>query len=323
MRPLRLLPTVALVATLVVAGGCGGGGSKRALPPDVAAVVGTDTISKAELNELLAETKRRDIAKGATFPKVGTKDYEETRANALDYLIRVSEYEQKLVELKGEPVTKAEVDAKLEAEKKQLFGELPQHFEPELAKAGLTVAEFRQGLRDGLVQDHLFKAVTRSTTVTTAELRQVYEKNKSTYTRPATREVRHILVASKALADRLEQQLRNGADFAALAEKYSKDTASAGLGGKITITQGHSIAEFEQAAFKLKTNEISAPVRSRYGWHIIEAIAPPTVGSATPFGEVESQLRTSVLRTKKQAAWTRFLAETKKEFAKTLRVASS
>jgi hypothetical protein len=64
-------------------------------------------------------------------------------------------------------------------------------------------------------------------------------------------------------------------------------------------------------------------VQTRYGWHIIEAIAPPTVGSATPFDEVEAQLRTSVLRSKKQAVWTRFLAETKKEFAKTLRIAPS
>ena len=73
--------------------------------------------------------------------------------------------------------------------------------------------------------------------------------------------MRHILVNNKAKADELESQLKAGANFAKLAKKYSKDTLSAVKGGKLTIEKGQTVAEFDKAAFALKTNEISPPMQ--------------------------------------------------------------
>ena len=134
------------------------------------------------------------------------------------------------------------------------------------------------------------------------------------YGRSATRRVRYILVATEALAAKIAAQLRAGADFAALAQRYSKDTASPSVGSAITISQGNSIAELAQAAFKLKTGAISQPVRTRFGWNVVEAVGPVHPGKFTPLPKIEAQLRATILKAKKQARWTAFLARVQKEF---------
>ena len=97
--------------------------------------------------------------------------------------------------------------------------------------------------------------------------------------------MRHILISekdangqvdyakSKAEADDVYAQLKNGADFEALVKKYSTDTGSKSNGGKYTANRGQSVPEFDEAAFKLKTNEISKPVKTQFGYHIIEPLA--------------------------------------------------
>src|SRR6185437_15892196 len=105
------------------------------------------------------------------------------------------------------------------------------------------------------------------------------DANKSSFTTPKTREVRHILVNNKNLAETIETKLKNGASFAALAKQYSKDTGSAAHGGKLCVAHGgtsgacqQTVPPFDKAAFSLKTNEISQPVHSVYGWHIIQPV---------------------------------------------------
>ena len=152
-----------------------------------------------------------------------------------------------------------------------------------------------------------------------AELQRYYELHKTSYGRAATREIRYILVSSKALADTVASRLRSGADFAVLARRYSKDTASAAAAGAITISQGNSIAGLEQAAFALETGAVSRPVKTRYGWNIIEAVGPVHPGKYTPFAKLEGQLRATLLKTKRQTRWTAFLANVKKQFATSVR----
>ena len=84
--------------------------------------------------------------------------------------------------------------------------------------------------------------------------------------------VRHILVDTEEKANEIKARLDAGADFAQLAQAESKDTASAAKGGDLgLIGKGDTVSEFEAAAFALSDGEISAPVQSTYGWHIIQA----------------------------------------------------
>lgn len=94
---------------------------------------------------------------------------------------------------------------------------------------------------------------------------------------PTTEEevhARHILVATKAEADAIEQQLKAGADFATLAREKSIDPGSKNNGGDLGwFGKGQMVPEFEKAAFSLAPGQISAPVKTNYGYHIIQVLA--------------------------------------------------
>ena len=102
-----------------------------------------------------------------------------------------------------------------------------------------------------------------------------YAANLSQYKKPATRAVQEILVGKnkQSLANQIYQQLEGGADFAALAKKYSQDPGSKDKGGNFTATQGADVPEFDKAVFAAtaKTNELLKPVNTaQYGWFVIK-----------------------------------------------------
>ena len=139
-----------------------------------------------------------------------------------------------------------------------------------MKKDDITLSQLEQyELRPNLLGQKLQAKVTSDVKVSDAAALKYYNANKATYVTPKTREVRHILVNSKSLADTIETKLKNGASFAALAKKYSKDTGSAAQGGKLCVAHGgtlsvpaRAVPPFDKAAFSLKTNEISQPVHS-------------------------------------------------------------
>lgn len=84
-------------------------------------------------------------------------------------------------------------------------------------------------------------------------------------------EARHILVAKEEDAKKISEELKGGADFAELAKQHSGDQGSKENGGLLGyFGKGRMVPQFEQAAFALKPGEISEPVQSQFGWHIIK-----------------------------------------------------
>ena len=113
---------------------------------------------------------------------------------------------------------------------------------------------------------------------------------------PESRQLRHILVKTKTQADRIHDELASGADFAALAKQNSLDPGSKDQGGKLTVSRGQTVAPFDKAAFSLKTNELSDPVKTEFGYHLIQPLAAVKDGSVTPFAQVKDQIRSLLLR---------------------------
>lgn len=84
-------------------------------------------------------------------------------------------------------------------------------------------------------------------------------------------DARHILVESEDKAKEVLGKVEKGEDFAKLAEAYSSDPGSKANGGKLGyFSKGQMVKEFEEAAFALKKGEVSKPVQSKFGWHIIK-----------------------------------------------------
>src|SRR5581483_5719230 len=129
-----------------------------------------------------------------------------------------------------------------------------------------------------------------------------------------SRVVRHILVAKKSLAQSIYTQLQNGASFVSLVKRYSTDTGSKSNGGRITDTKGSLVAPFEKVAFSLKTNEISKPVHSQYGWHIIQALTPVKPATVKTYAQAKSSIKSTLLKQKQTVALKAWTTELVKAF---------
>ncbi len=313
MKTLRFLPLpLLLVVALVVVAGCGGGA--KSVPQNAVAVVGAETITKAQYNALIDGARSAYKAKKTTFPKVGTSAYKSLSDQAMTYLVQESELEQKGREL-GVVVTSKDVDKRIQQIKTQYFQGSQKKYETALKQQGLTEPQLRRDLYAEILSERLYAKVTANVKVTDADVKQYYHEHISSYTTPASRTVRHILVNSKSLALELEARLKKGASFAALAKKYSKDTQSAKVGGKLTISKGQTVKPFEDAAFSLRTNQISPPVHSQYGWHIIQALSPVIPAKVTPLKTVAASIKTSLLSSKKTEVMQKWVDDLKKQFA--------
>ena len=321
----RLLLVPALLFTIAgLAAGCGGGGS-ASVPADAVATVDSTPITRSDFDSLMSVAFARYKSQGQPTPKVGTTAYAQLRDQAVGYLVNEEELQQEAQKL-GVTVTDQDVAKYLDTIKKTYYKGSEQKLEAALKKDGITLAELEKyNIRPTLLSQKLQKKVTSTASVSTSDAKRYYDQNKASFGTPAetTRSVRHILVDKKSLADQLEQKLKNGASFAALAKQYSKDTGSAQQGGKLCVAHGGSsgacnqtVPPFDKAAFSLKKNEISQPVKSVNGWHIIQALGPvkKTAAKTQPFSQVESQIKLNLSQQKKQLAWSNWLAKVKKDY---------
>jgi peptidyl-prolyl cis-trans isomerase D len=132
-----------------------------------------------------------------------------------------------------------------------------------------------------------------------ARLRALYEENPDRFRTAEQRQARHILVATDAdtdaakaekLALELRERIAKGEDFAALARQYSDDPGSASSGGDLGWAgRGTYVPAFEEALFALDAGAITQPVKTEFGYHVIQLVAVRP-GTQKPFDEVRAEL---------------------------------
>jgi parvulin-like peptidyl-prolyl isomerase len=212
-------------------------------------------------------------------------------------------------------ITDADVDKRLTQIKQQSFGGDQKKYEKELKNQGLTDAQVRADIRSQIVGEKLFNAVTKDIKVTNADIAKNYEENKEQYSTPEQRDVRHILVKTRALADRIYNELKAGGNFAALAKKHSTDPSSKDTGGKITISKGQTVAPFDQTAFLLDKNAISRPVKTEYGFHIIQPLSEVKAAKTQPLDKaLRTQIRSQLLQQKREERMNTWVESLNKEY---------
>jgi peptidyl-prolyl cis-trans isomerase C len=121
----------------------------------------------------------------------------------------------------------------------------------------------RRALRDAFFDAKIHDAVTE------AEAKKVFDEKIAGLKPEQEVHARHILVATEAEAKDVAERLKQGEDFAALAKEKSKDAGAEG-GDLGFFTRGQMLKPFEDAAFALDVGEISEPVQTQFGWHIIK-----------------------------------------------------
>jgi len=312
MRALRIVLPLALLTALLAAG-CGGGGSGK-VPADAVAVVGDHTITKADYDAVISRAKRASKQQHRAFPKAGTPQFQQIQQQAINFLVQTEELEQKGKEL-GVKITDKQISDRLAQIRKQLGGE--KNLESQAKANGLTLEDVKtQVVRPQLLSEGIYNAVTKDVKVTDQDVQKYYTSHLKLYQQPESRDVRHILVSNRPLANKLYDRIKKGADFAALAKKYSKDPGSRAQGGKLTIVKGQTAGPFDQTAFLLSKGQVSRPIKTQYGWHIIQALSDVRPAKTTPLKDVKAAIKQQLIGQKKRDTMTKWVSDTKKEFAK-------
>lgn len=163
-------------------------------------------------------------------------------------------------------VTEADIDAEIEDLKAQFGGEAA--FNAALSQSSMTLEDLRESMP---MQVKIRKILEPQVTVTDDEIKEYYDTNKASFSEEEQVRASHILVETKEEADAIVKQLKEGADFAELAKEKSADTGSKENGGDLDFfKRGDMVTEFSDAAFSMKVGEVSDPVKSDYGYHIIK-----------------------------------------------------
>ncbi|GIN98462.1 foldase protein PrsA 2 [Siminovitchia terrae] len=201
--------------------------------------------------DTVAKTKAGNVTKDELYEAMKDKYGEQALQQLVFEKVLSKEYK----------VSDKEVDQKMDELKEQLG---PQ-FQMALLQSGFKDEDdFRQSMKVNLLQE---KAAAKDIKVSEDEVKEYYENKQKEIT------ARHILVDDEKKAKEVKAKLDKGEDFAKLAKKYSVDTAANEQGGDlgtISIDDPQMDETFKKAAFKLKKDEISNPVETQFGWHIIQ-----------------------------------------------------
>ena len=316
-RTLLILTPLALLA---FAAGCGGSGN---VPSNAVAVVEkcNTPVTKNDYNQVLNQARVNYQKNKQAFPAAGTQEYRQIQNQVVSYLVLRDAYICEADKM-GVGASSDAVDKRVNQLITQYYKGDKKKYQDALKAQGVSEEQLRQEVAMQLSQQNIFNDVTKnaSTAVSDKEIQDYYNKNKSSYETPATRTVRHILVAltkagkpadtqagdkvdyarSKVLADQIEQKLKSGQSFAALAQKYSQDPGSKKTGGKLSdLAQGQTVPPFDKVAFSIKTGDISQPIKTQFGWHIIQALTPVKAKKKTPLASVKAQIKQIVAQSKK------------------------
>lgn len=167
-------------------------------------------------------------------------------------------------------------------------------------------------VKDNMLKNFAMHKIFESVKPTEDELKKYYEDNKELISPDKTYTASHILVDQLDKANKVYDEIKNGLDFKEAAKKYSKDPSAANGGSLGTFPKGVMVPEFQDGLDSLKVGEISKPVKSQFGYHIIKLEAVNNA-EAKPFDEVKNQVYQTYLMVKRQEKYLEKLSKISKD----------
>ncbi|NOY38942.1 MAG: hypothetical protein GXO95_01505 [Nitrospirae bacterium] len=159
----------------------------------------------------------------------------------------------------------------------------------------------------------LTKEIEEKAKVTEEDVKKYFDTHPDEFSTDRVR-ASHILVSTKEEADSLLKKLKAGEDFAALAKKNSIDKGSAAKGGDLGFFgRGQMVPEFEKAVFSMKKGEVSEPVKTQFGYHIIK-LTDLKKGEKADYDKVKESLSKKLLTEKRRAAFDSYIEKLKNSY---------
>ena len=189
---------------------------------------------------------------------------------------------------KGMKPDKEKVEALMGQIRKQYRSD--EQYKTALSKDGLTEEQFRAKVEKGvLIESLISRVVTEPSQVNEKELKEYYEKNTSKFKQPESARIKLISAKDEKKVHDILSRLKNGEDFGELAYALSEDAYRIKGGDIGYIHKGRMLPEIDDAAFKLKVGETSAPIKAGDFWYIIR-IEDKKPEQQIPFEEIKGKL---------------------------------
>lgn len=150
-------------------------------------------------------------------------------------------------------------------------------------------------------------------TVSEEEIKEYYENNKEKFQEAEQVRAKHILVDTEEEAKSIKAQIEGGLSFEEAAQNNSKCPSASNGGDLGFFTRGRMVPEFENAAFELNVGEVSAPVQTQFGFHLIK-VEEKKEASVKSFEEVEQMIGGTVLQEKQASKYYELVEELKGKF---------
>jgi parvulin-like peptidyl-prolyl isomerase len=303
----------ALVAVPLTATACGG----NEVPAGAIAAVGDGVVTQAQFDDIMAQAKASYASEptAPAFPEEGTAQYNQLVAAIVSYLVQNELIAQKAKEL-DVTVSDKDVQDRLAQYKQAAGGE--KKFNKLLKQRNMTLEQLIEQVKAGMLQDAVKQKVYADVKISDEKVKAYYDDpaNLAQFKQGESRDTRHVLVKTKAEAAKVSALLAadpSDANWAKVAKKYSTDQASKASGGSLgAVTKGTMVPLFEKAVWNLDVNQVSAPVKTQFGWHVIEVTKVNPAKTQT-FDEAKEQIRQMLLYQEQATAWTKWLEQSQKD----------
>lgn len=185
-----------------------------------------------------------------------------------------------------------------------------------LSQNGFTEQSLKDQIKNSVIMNKVSDYITKDVKVTDKQIEDYYNANQNKYTtEPNKIHLAHILVKTEADAKDVKSKIDKGEDFSTLAKQVSTDTGSKDNGGDLgDLEEANSglDATFLKAALALKPGEVSQPVQTQFGWHVIKCISRNQY-PVKPLNEVKDEIKNTLLSNAKQDKQNTTLDKWKKE----------
>lgn len=272
------------------------------------ATVDGQKIAKADYHRMLGQARSQYQARYQVPPDSpsGSQIEADLRVGVVRELVQ-RELVRQEAEKRGIQLADREVEAEMTRIRQGFKDEA--EFQKLLSDQGADEAALVEQVRSGMRAARLSEALATATPITPAEVRAYYDQHEAMYRRPEEVRARHILVKQADLARTLQGKLRAGEPFDALAKAHSEDTGSRANGGDLGFfPRGQMVPPFEQAAFSLPLGQVSEPVKSDFGYHLIRVEARHPARKL-PFEEVREEITTRLTRERRDTVFRAWLEQ--------------
>lgn len=174
-------------------------------------------------------------------------------------------------------------------------------------------------IEENMLKQYAINKVLSNITLTEEEKKAFFEANKSKFNKPESASAKHILVDSEELANDILNKINNNEiTFENAASEHSACPSKDAGGDLGYFTKGQMVPEFEDAVFNMKNGEVSGPVKTQFGYHLIK-LEDLQAGGESEYEEVKNEIERTLMYQKQNQVYTKELDNLKSKYSDTIK----